>query len=148
MKNINKTVKSIFVLFLFATLSSYAQEKVSDTELNQFVASIKAVQEINQSAQKDMIALVEQSGFELVRFNELFEYSQNPSLPATNATEEETKKFDGVIARMEVMQPVFQKQMEDAVTKLGITIDRFEEIGNILEGDIELQERFQALMIE
>ncbi|NCP58776.1 MAG: DUF4168 domain-containing protein [Flavobacteriales bacterium] len=148
MKNINKTVKSIFVLFLFATISSFAQEKISDTELNQFVASIKAVQDINQAAQKDMIALVEQSGFELVRFNELFEFSQNPSLPPTKATEEETKRFEGVITRMEVMQPVFQKQMEDAVTNLGITIERFEEIGNILEGDVELQERFQVLMMK
>lgn len=136
------------MLFILATTSSFAQEKISDTELKQFVASIKAVQEINQEAQKDMIALVEQSGFDLVRFNELFEYSQNPSLPATNATDEETKKFEGVMARMEVMQPVFQKQMEEAVIKIGITIERFEEIGNVLEGDVELQERFQALMIE
>ncbi|PKP27140.1 MAG: hypothetical protein CVU03_00970 [Bacteroidetes bacterium HGW-Bacteroidetes-2] len=148
MKIINKTVKSIFVLFFIGITSSFAQEKISDTELKQFVASIKAVQEINQTAQKDMIALVEQSGFDLVRFNELFEASENPSLPAANATEDETKKFEGVIARMEVMQPIFQKQMEDAVTKLGITLDRFEDIGNILEGDVELQERFQAMMME
>lgn len=146
MKIINKTVKSIFVLFILVSTSSFAQEKISDTELKQFVASIKAVQEINQAAQKDMIALVEQSGFDLVRFNELFEYSQNPSLPATNATQEETKKFDGVIARMEVMQPVFQKQMEDAVAKKGITVVRFEQVGNALENDTALQQRFQAMM--
>ncbi len=146
MKLINKTLKSLFVVFFIATSAAFAQDKVSDAELKQFAEAFTAIQEVNQRAQTEMINVVEQAGFDLVRFNELFEASQNPNVQATPATPEETKKFEGVLARMEAMQGVFQKQMEDAVAKKGITVERFEEVGNALENDTVLQQRFQAMM--
>jgi len=146
MKIINKTMKSLFVVFFIATSAAFAQENVSDTELKQFAEAFTAIQEVNQRAQTEMINVVEQAGFDLVRFNELFEASQNPNLETTAATPEETKKFESVLARMEAMQGVFQKQMEDAVAKKGITVERFEQVGNALENDTVLQQRFQAMM--
>tara|TARA_R110000850_G_scaffold277058_1_gene421822 strand:- start:40169 stop:40618 length:450 start_codon:yes stop_codon:yes gene_type:complete len=142
-----KHTKKLFLAFLIIGTSAIAQEKVSDTELNQFANAINSIQLINQEAQSTMLEVVEQSGFDLEKFNATYEAAMNNDTETmSQLSEEETKKFESIMARFEAMQAVFQKQMEDAVAKQQISMDRFNEISVMLENDFELQTRLQALM--
>lgn len=142
-----KHTKKLFLAFLIIGTSAVAQEKVSDTELNQFANAVNSIQSINQEAQSTMLEVVEQSGFDLEKFNATYEAAMNNDTETLNQlSEEETKKFESIMARFEAMQAVFQKQMEDAIAKQQISMDRFNEISAMLENDFELQTRLQELM--
>lgn len=147
MNTIVKQSKKILFAFLFITGSVVAQEKVSDVELGNFANAVMSIQTINMEAQSTMMEVVSQSGFELDRFNEIYQAAMTEDAQTLSSlTEEETKKFEGILERFDAMQAVFQKQMEAAVAKEEITLERFDAIAEMMENDFALQTRLQALM--
>lgn len=149
MKITFKPLKSLFVLFFLVSTAAFSQNEVSDTELQNFANAFTSIQEVNQRAQSEMMQVIQSADMDLNRFNQIYEASLNPSQTGTvDMTEEETKKFQTVMSKMETMQPVFQKEMEDAVVKQGMTIERFEQVAATIETDSSLQQRFQAMMMQ
>jgi hypothetical protein len=147
MNTLVKQSKKIFLAFLLITGSVVAQEKVSDAELGNFASAVMSIQAINMEAQTTMMEVVSQSGFELERFNEVYQAAMTEDAQTLSTlTEEETRKFDSVLERFDVMQAVFQKQMEAAVVKENITLERFDEIAEMMENDFALQTRLQTMM--
>ncbi len=147
MNTLLKHTKKLFLAFLIIGTSAFAQDKVSDKELNQFSSAVTSIQQINQEAQSTMLEVVEQSGFELERFNAIYDAAMKEDTEVmSQLSEEEAKKFESIMARFEAMQGVFQKKMEDAIAKEQISMDRFNEISVMLENDFELQTRLQELM--
>ncbi len=147
MNTLVKQSKKIFIAFLFVTGGAIAQEEVSDVELGNFVKAVTSIQAINMEAQSSMMEVVDQSGFELDRFNEIYQAAMTEDTEKLKTlSEDETKKFDGVLARFDAMQAVFQKQMEEAVVKENITLERFDAIAELMETDTALQLRLQNMM--
>jgi uncharacterized protein YfbU (UPF0304 family) len=147
MNTIVKQSKKILLAFLFITGSAVAQEKVSDVELGNFANAVMSIQTINMEAQSTMMEVVSQSGFELDRFNEIYQAAMTEDAQTLSSlTEEETKKFEGILERFDAMQAVFQKQMEAAVVKEDISLERFDTIAEMMENDFALQTRLQTLM--
>lgn len=146
MNTLVKKSKKLILAFLFVTGGMIAQEEISDAELGNFVNAVTSIQAINMQSQATMMEVVDQSGFELDRFNEIYQAAMTEDTETLNKlSEDESKKFESVLARFEAMGAVFQNQMETAITKQNITIERFETIAELMETDFALQSRFQAL---
>lgn len=142
-----KQSKKAIVTLLFVTGAITAQEKVSDAELGNFAKAVTSIQSINMEAQASMKEVVDQSGFELDRFNEIYQAIVSENTEVLDAlTEEESKNFESIMGRFEAMQTVFQKQMEEAVVNQNITLDRFDVIAEQMETNTDLQMRLQAMM--
>lgn len=116
---------------------------VSDSELTQFASAYKEIQVVATKAQEDVSKTVQENGFEIERFNTLYVASQNPE-NKLDATDEEVDKLKVVMAEITKMQPVYQKQMETAITKEKLSLERYQEVATAIQNDTELQQRLQA----
>jgi ribosomal protein S13 len=139
--------KNLVLALMFISTAAFAQQEVTDAELGNFAKAVISIQEINMEAQNTMMAAVTESGISLERFNQLYEASMmEDEQVLSTMTEEESEKMDSVMARFEAMYAVFEKQMEAAIVKENITIERFEAIAGMMESDFALQMRLQSLM--
>ncbi len=135
----------LFVSFIASGL--LAQEKVEESELVNFAKVVLLMQEINQKAQMDMAQVIEQAGFEMDRFNLIYEAAiteNNDFLEAM--TEAETANFESVLDRFDIMQAVYQGQLDEIIIQENLSLERFDEIAYMLEEDMVLQMRLQALL--
>lgn len=156
-----KSKKIAGLLFAFALLGSasvFAQTQqlpqqqqqtvdidVSDEELSKFADAYQKIRMVNQQAQQEMAKKVEDSGFDIQRFNEIHQASLDPNTEV-NATEDELTKHKEVVSEIEGMQGEFQKEMENAISEEGLDVARYEKIAMALQTDTELQQRLQQLM--
>lgn len=121
------------------------QINVSDAELEKFAQAIMELQSAEQESRKKMIAVVEEQGLDIEKFNEIHQAKmQNLEV---KASEEDLKKHGKTVAKLEEMQPEIFKIMEDIVIKKGLTMDRFQQIAVAMQTNQELQQRLQKLMI-
>lgn len=150
MKFSNK-FKTLLVCFLMIGGSALAQiteqqkVTVSDDELGKIATIFQSVQLVNAQGQQDMMKEIEANGFEVDRFNELYEASQSLEKDA-NATAEEKEQFGKVMSEMQKMQMGLQKQMEEVITKEGLTLERYQQVAAALQTDTELQQRLQTVL--
>ncbi|MBO2545658.1 DUF4168 domain-containing protein [Salegentibacter sp. BDJ18] len=156
-----KSKKIAGLLFAFALLGSanvFAQTQqlpqqqqqtvdidVSDEELSKFADAYQKIRMVNQQAQQEMARKVEDSGFDIQRFNEIHQASLDPNTEV-DATEDELTKHKEVVSEIEGMQGEFQKEMENAISEEGLDVARYEKIAMALQTDTELQQRLQQLM--
>lgn len=124
-----------------------AQEKieVSDAELGQIANAFMGIQQVNAQAQQEMAKTVEEGGFELDRFNELYESTLSAD-KNIEASSEEKEKFGVVMNEIQNKQATYQKQMEDIIVKEGITLDRYQQVAVVLQSDKKLQQRLEAIL--
>lgn len=158
MLKLKRNINALFICAgIFAGTTTFAQTtpqmppqqeqqevKVSDAELTKFAQAYQGIQVAEQESQKKMIAAVEGEKLEIKQFNEIHQAKmQNQEV---NASEEDLKKHEKAVAKIEAMQPEIQKQMEDIITKEGLTIERFQQIVTAMQADPTLQQRLQQLM--
>lgn len=150
MKFLNKfkTLLFIFLMIGGTVLAQNTEQQtvsVSNDELDKIATIFQGVQVINTQGQQDMIKTVENGGFEVERFNELYEASQSPEKDV-NITDAEKEKFGAVMSEMQKMQASLQKEAEDIITKEGLTLKRYQQVAAALQTDAELQKRLQAVL--
>lgn len=123
------------------------QEKVevSDTELTEFANAFKDIQMVTQEAQQKMSQVVQEKGMDIERFSEIHEAQLNPQAEVEVSTEEKELHQD-ITSELENMQGTFQKKMEDAISKQGLSLERYEQIAMGLQTDTELQERLKNIL--
>ncbi|MFP4664443.1 MAG: DUF4168 domain-containing protein [Bacteroidales bacterium] len=114
---------------------------VSDEELEKFSNVFMTEQE----AQQDMMAVIEEEGLNVQRFQQIQQASGNPE-QESDATEEEMEQFEAAMASVQSIQPEIQKKIQDKIEEEGLTEQRYQEINMALQQDQELQKRFQDIM--
>lgn len=119
--------------------------EVSDAELTQFAEVFQKMRMMNQQVQKEMMAIVEAENLELQRFNEIHQANMDPNKEA-DTTDEEAKKYKAIVAELEVMQPEFQKKMQNVIEKSGLSMERYQQMAMALRTDAELQQRLQNIL--
>jgi hypothetical protein len=119
-------------------------EDVTDEELSQFVSAMEQMQVINQSAQQEMVGAVQQGGMEVERFSEIMQSEQDPNQPA-NATTEEMEKYAEVNQALEEIQIRAQQEMEEKISEAGLTTERYQQIGSMIQSSPELQQKLQTI---
>ena len=151
----NKFFSSLLFVLALGTASVNAQNttmpqqqekiEVSDSELTEFAEIFQKMRMMNQQMQKEMTSVVENENFELQRFNEIHQAKMDPNKDI-ETTQEEDKKYEAVVAELEVMQPEFQKQMQEVIAESDLSMQRYQELAMALRSDAALQQRLQEMM--
>ena len=152
-----KKIASLLVIFmLMGSMSAIAQTQpmpqqpkveveVDNQELAKFAEAYQGLRMVNQEAQQKMITVVEDEGFEIQRFNEMYQTSMNPN-KELDASAEEMKKYKATVQKIEGMQGEFQEKMEEVITDQGFTMERYEKLAMALQTDPEMQQRLQEML--
>lgn len=138
----------LFVGSLFTGSTLQAQDEtpnVSDEELKTFAATIQGIQQINQEAQLSMIEKIENEGMNVERFNEIQMANQDPS-SEVEVEEAEMKQYEKVSTEIQEIQMNTQKQMQGFIAEKGWTMERYQEILQLVQSDPDQLERLQKLM--
>lgn len=148
MLKIRKTTLLLLTIFFCGT-AAYAQtgDKVSDKEVEQFVAAVKEVQVINQESQQSMISAVQESGLDIQRFNQIYGAMQDPNTDV-EASDEEMEKFNKANTEIVSIQTEAQQEMEKKILEQDLTIERYQEINMQVQDDPELMKKVQTLLQE
>ena len=135
---------SLLALFTLSTVGLYAQAEpkttVSDEELQMFASAMKEIQLVNEEAQTEMIEAVEGTDLSVERFNEI---QQQQADPEAKVAAEDMEKFQASSQAISEIQIKAQQKMQEKIVAQGLSIDRYQEIANIVQSDPKLQEKMQ-----
>lgn len=147
MNYLKKTKTVLALLILIASFPLFAQTEtaITDKELSQFVSAAQEVQVVNEGAQQEMMALIQNEGMDLEKFNEIQTAAMDPT-KKVSASEEEIAQHQKVMLKIEKMQPKFEQEMESLIIKNGLTLSRYQTVATALQTDTALQQRLQQLM--
>ncbi len=142
-----KNNKSIFILTLLMTLGAfvYAQDKVTEAELEQFASAFLQVQNLEQLAQQEMVQTIEEKGLAVERFNEIQQIQQNPD-QVLEAAPEEVELFESVSGELSEIQVKAQENMQVKIVEEGLTVPRYQELASAIQSSPELQQKVQEYL--
>ncbi|MCC8360483.1 DUF4168 domain-containing protein [Salinimicrobium sediminilitoris] len=132
----------LLFLMIIGSSSLMAQTNVTDEEIGQFAVTFQKMRMINQEAQKQLSEAIAEEGMEVTRFNTIHQAQMDPAAEV-ELTKEEEKKYEAIIKDLNEMQTEFRKEIEDMIKDGGLSVERYEQIGNQLQNDAELQERLR-----
>jgi hypothetical protein len=116
------------------------QAQVSTQEVEQFANAIKQLRTIQEQAQNQADQAIQAQGLTVDRFNEILQTQRGaegsqgsqsqPSSGSSNArvSSEEQQNFNQALSKVSEIQQTTQQQMEQAVQKEGLSIQRFNQI--------------------
>lgn len=118
----------------------------SDEDLAKFSKAAAKVNEIQQSAEKQMIDAIEKQGLDLDTFNEIAMAQQNPNAETGAIDEGDMKKFQAVSGDLQQIQMDMQPKMVEAIESTGIELNKYQEMVTAYQQSPELQQRVQEMM--
>jgi hypothetical protein len=95
-----------------------------------------------------MVAVVEEEKLSVEKFTEMAKAHQQQKLDAVTATAEEKAAFNKAAQRIMAMQPEIEQNMQQAIEKEGITLDKFEQIMLAYQQNAAIQARVQKMLEE
>ena len=119
---------------------------VSDQELEKFAGAVQEVQEIQRSAQQEMMTAIKDEGLEPQRFNEIMSNKRGQGQSQTEITAEEEQKFQAATQELQNIQSSTQQKTVAAIQDEGFDPQRFQKILQAVRADQELQDRYRNLM--
>mgnify|MGYP002795165107 FL=1 len=122
-----------------------SQIEVTDAELNKFAKVFQGLQAANQDIQRKMMAVIEAEEMDVATFNEIHKAKLENT--EVDAAPEDVEKHGKAVAKIEVMQVDFQKEMETLITDSGLSIERYQEIATAMQVDQGLQQRLQKILM-
>lgn len=138
MNRISKILTILSIAFLTA-FSVQAQE-VSDEQFDKFANAFQAVQQENMKAQEKMVAVIQDEGLTVEKFNEIHQASLNPNAEV-EASDEDKRKHKAALEKVEAMNDDIQKMMESKIEESGLTTEEFEMINQKVQADPEMQQK-------
>ena len=122
------------------------QQNFSDADLKQFADASNRLMAIQQEGEKKMIAILQEEKLSIDKFNEMAMAHQLQKIDEVQATAEEKAAFNKAAQRMMEMQPAMQKQVEDAIRKDGMSLEKYEQIMMAYRQNPALQEKVNKIM--
>ncbi|RDV13842.1 DUF4168 domain-containing protein [Pontibacter diazotrophicus] len=123
-----------------------AQQNFSDADLQQFADASNRLMLVQQEGEKTMLGILQEENLSIDKFNEMAQAHQQQKLTEVDATAEEMAAFNKAAQRMMDMQPEMQKEVETAIQKDGMTLEKYEQIMMVYRQDPALQERVNQMM--
>ncbi|WP_276499546.1 DUF4168 domain-containing protein [Pontibacter litorisediminis] len=123
-------------------------QNFSDADLQQFADASTRLMVVQQEGEKAMMGILEEEKLSVEKFNQMAQAHQQQKLAEVEATPEEMAAFNKAAQRMMEMQPTLQKDLEDAIQKDGMTLEKFEQIMMAYRQDQAVQQRIDQLMQE
>jgi hypothetical protein len=127
----------------FSLVNAQDQVEVTDAELNKIASAFQDIQKVNMEAQEKVMETVKDNGFEVDRFNEMYQASASPE-KSVDATDDEKQRFGKLMSELQQMQVGFTEQIEEIISNEGMSIERYQVIAMALQTDSELQGRLKS----
>ncbi|PKV67054.1 DUF4168 domain-containing protein [Pontibacter ramchanderi] len=121
-------------------------QTISDQDIKLFVDASTRLMELQQESEKAMLVILEEEKLSVDRFNVLAQAHQQQKLAEVEGTAAEKAAFNKAIGRMMEMQPDIEKNMQTAIQKDGMTMERYEQIMLAYQQDPAVQAKIQKLM--
>lgn len=122
-----------------------SQIEVTNAELTKFAKVFQGLQVANQDIQRKMMAVIEAEEMDVATFNEIHKAKlENTDV---DAAPEDIAKHEKAVAKIEVMQVDFQKEMETLIKDSGLSIERYQEIATAMQSNQKLQQRLQKILM-
>lgn len=121
-------------------------QAISDADIKLFVDASTRLMELQQESEQAMMAILEEEKLSIDKFNTLAQAHQQQKLAEAEATAEEKAAFNKAVQRMMEMQPEIEKNMQQAIQKDGMTVERYEQIMMAYQQDPAVQAKIQKLM--
>ncbi|MBB6609442.1 DUF4168 domain-containing protein [Pontibacter sp. Tf4] len=118
----------------------------SDAELKQFIDANNRLMVIQQDGEKAMLAILTEEKLSVEKFSQMAKAHQEQKLNELKATPEELDAFNRSAQRMMELQPAMEQNMQAAIVKDGLTVDKYEQIMLALRQDPAMQAKVQKLM--
>lgn len=93
-----------------------------------------------------MLGILQEENLSIDKFNEMAQAHQQQKLAEVGATAEEMAAFNKAAQRMVDMQPEMQKEVEAAIQKDGMSLEKYEQIMMVYRQDPALQEKVNQMM--
>lgn len=123
-----------------------AQQNFSDADLKQFADASSRLMVVQQEGEKTMLGILQEENLSIDKFNEMAQAHQQQKLAEVGATAEEMAAFNKAAQRMVDMQPEMQKEVEAAIQKDGMSLEKYEQIMMVYRQDPALQEKVNQMM--
>ncbi|MDA3911282.1 MAG: DUF4168 domain-containing protein [Bacteroidales bacterium] len=136
---------SVFFLAISTGFSQQTEPEISDAELQQFAEAYTGVQELNNATQQKMVKSIEDSGMTVERYTEIQQAQQAPDQDA-NVAEKELLVFQQATKKIQKHQSEFQQNVNSAITKSGLSMERYQEIIAKVQTSQELQQKIQEYL--
>lgn len=140
--------KLLLSICLFASLTVFAQTKVSDADLNTFSKVYTVMLAENHKAQNTIPAIIEEEGLDILRFSEIEASVRNNPHDGAEPTSDELTKHKKVHDRIGKIQKDFEVIVEKEIKAQGWTQEKYEEIVTAISASEELQNKLQKIMTE
>lgn len=122
------------------------QAAISDADIKLFVDASTRLMELQQQSEQAMLGILQEEKLSVEKFNDLAQAHQQQKLAEAEATAEEKAAFNKAIQRMMEMQPDIEKNLQTAIQKDGMTVERYEQIMLAYQQDPAVQAKIQKLM--
>jgi hemerythrin superfamily protein len=122
------------------------QQDISDADLKLFVDASTRLMELQQANEKVMLTILEEEKLSVETFNTLAQAHQQQKLAEAEATAEEKAAFNKAVQRMMEMQPDIEKNMQQAIQKDGMSMERYEQIMLAYQQNPTIQAKVQKMM--
>lgn len=137
----------IFILFSNPLLAQNDLPEISDSELEKFSKVFEDLRALDKKIQSNMIEIVSQEDMKIQRFNELYKKDLDPQQDLKLSAEEK-EKYDQIVEEIENLQVNFQKDLEETISKAGLSVDKYQQIATRLQLDARLQKRLRKCIKE
>ncbi|ARS37177.1 DUF4168 domain-containing protein [Pontibacter actiniarum] len=124
------------------------QQNFTDAELQQFADASARLMAVQQEGEKKMMGILQEENLSIDKFNEMAQAHQQQQLDQVEATTEEKAAFNKAAQRMIEMQPEMQKNVEAAIQKDGMSLDKYEQIMIAYRQNEALQQRVNEMMMQ
>ena len=132
----------IFIFFSTPLLAQNDLPEISDSELEKFSKVFRDLRALDKEIQKNMIDIVSEEKMEIQRFNELYKQDLDPK-QKLNLSEEEEIKYTRIVEEIENMQIDFQKDIEETLRNVGLSVEKYQQIATRVQIDAHLQKRLR-----
>lgn len=141
---IRKIAGSLLIFILFSTplLAQNDLPEISDSELEKFSKVFRDLRALDKEIQKNMIDIVSEEKMEIQRFNELYKQDLDPK-QKLNLSEKEEIKYTRIVEEIENMQIDFQKDIEETLRNVGLSVEKYQQIATRVQIDAHLQKRLR-----
>ncbi|MFD2246563.1 DUF4168 domain-containing protein [Pontibacter ruber] len=123
-----------------------ATTDISDADIKQFVDASTRLLAVQKEGEKVMLTILQEEKLEVEKFNQLAQAHQQQKLNEAGATPEELAAFNKAAERIIALQPEMEKNMEQAIQKDGMTVDKYEQIMLAYQQNPTLQARVKKMM--
>ncbi len=118
----------------------------TDAELQQFAAANNRLMVLQEQNEKAMMTILQEEKLEITKFNELAKAHQEQKLNEAKATPEEMAAFNKAAERIIAMQPTVKRDVQSAIEKDGMTLERYEQLLLAYQQNPEIQTKVNKLM--